>query len=135
MCRGSLPKRISTDVCWLRPAIGSLAPFRASIRLPPTKQKDLDEGIPLAGRLAQLLGDLPILLAASLWANRVDRSLWPSSDQTAAARTAEVLGLDRSQRLLADDTAATLDLLTEARAMSTSSSTTRVPNSSPTSCL
>jgi len=75
------------------------------------KQKDLDAGVPLAGRLAQLLGDLPILLSASLWANRVDRSLWPAGDQAAAARTAEILGLDRSQRLLVDDTERAVELL------------------------
>jgi hypothetical protein len=75
------------------------------------KQKDLDAGVPLAGRLAQLLGDLPILLSASLWANRVDRSMWPTGDQQAAARTAEILGLDRSQRLLVDDTERVVELL------------------------
>jgi hypothetical protein len=75
------------------------------------KQKDLDAGVHLAGRLAQLLGDLPILLSASLWANRVDRSLWPAGDQAAAARTAEILGLDRSQRLLVDDTERAVELL------------------------
>jgi len=77
------------------------------------KYTDLEAGAPLAGRLAQLLDDLPMLLAASLWANRVDRSLWPASDQAAAARTAEVLGLDRSQRLLADDTQQVAELLAQ----------------------
>jgi uncharacterized protein with ATP-grasp and redox domains len=74
------------------------------------KATGLDGAVPLGVRLGQVVDDLPILLAASLWANRVDLSLWPAGEQAAAARTAEILGLNRSGKLLVDDTARAAEL-------------------------
>ncbi|MGA9596177.1 MAG: damage-control phosphatase ARMT1 family protein [Acidimicrobiia bacterium] len=82
---------------------------------PFTAQKaiGLDGAVPLGGRLGHVVDELPILLAASLWANRVDLSLWPAGEREAAARTADILGLNRSERLLADDTDRAVELLGE----------------------
>ncbi len=77
------------------------------------KQLALDGAIELAPRLADALGDVPTLLAASLWANRVDLSLWPAGEEDADARTKAVLGFDGASQLLADDTTAAAAMLQE----------------------
>jgi hypothetical protein len=57
----------------------------------------------LALGLARAIDDPMILLAASLWANRVDLSLWPADADGSDARIDAVLGTTAASRLLADD--------------------------------
>ena len=84
-------------------------PFR------PQKTTSLEAAAPLAPRLGYLLDDPARLLRASLWANRVDLSLWPAGEEAATARTAEVLGLERESHLMVDDTEPALAILEENR--------------------
>jgi uncharacterized protein with ATP-grasp and redox domains len=81
------------------------------------KQTALDGAIELAWRLAESLGDVPTLLGASLWANRVDLSLWPAGGDDADDRTKSVVGFDGANRLLADDTEEASVLLQQPEAL------------------
>ena len=60
---------------------------------PFTRQKHtaLEGALGLAGRLGVYLTDVEALLGASLWANRVDLSLWRAGERDIDTRTAEVL--------------------------------------------
>lgn len=75
------------------------------------KQLGLESSVPLVAGLTQLLGDVRTLVGASLWANRVDLSLWPADASDAGARIAAVLGDEANSRLLADDTDQVADIL------------------------
>ncbi len=75
------------------------------------KQTALDGAIELAARLGGVLEDTPTLLGASLWANRVDLSLWPAGGADADARTEAVLGQRGASRLLVDDSDTVLEVL------------------------
>ena len=66
------------------------------------KQTALDGALELAAQLGNRLDDPRALLAASLWANRVDLSLWRAGEENIDERTATVLGTGRD-RLLVDD--------------------------------
>lgn len=68
------------------------------------KRIGLDSAVGLAAVLGDNLDDAPSLLAASLWANRVDMSLWAAGDAGSDERVAAVLG-DGDSNLLADDRA------------------------------
>ncbi len=84
-----------------------LDPFRRQ------KEASLGRSMGLATALADLNHDQERLMHSSLWANQVDLSLWPAggSDRAAETRTDAVTGSDRSHKLLADDTEATLAAL------------------------
>ncbi|MDJ0953018.1 MAG: damage-control phosphatase ARMT1 family protein [Acidimicrobiia bacterium] len=64
----------------------------------------------LAGRLGDNLDDGRVLLAAALWANRVDLSLWRAGEGDVDERTAAVMG-DGTSRLLVDDGERVLGIL------------------------
>lgn len=68
------------------------------------KRIALDGAMDLAARLGESLGDPAVLLAASLWSNRVDLSLWPAGESDSDARTAAVLDHTASH-VLVDDSA------------------------------
>lgn len=75
------------------------------------KQIALDGAIGLATRLGRALDDPQTLIAASLWANRVDLSLWPADGDDSDSRIEAVLGSQRASHLLVDDTDSVLDVL------------------------
>ncbi len=75
------------------------------------KQKGLDGAVELAALLGEVLDDTQALIGASLWANRVDLSLWPAGEADADVRTQAVLGSQNQSRLLVDDTAPVLKVL------------------------
>jgi uncharacterized protein with ATP-grasp and redox domains len=75
------------------------------------KQISLEGTIELAARLGESLDDTKLLIGASLWANRVDLSLWPAAEDDADARTDGLMGGERSSRLLVDHTDAAGDAL------------------------
>jgi uncharacterized protein with ATP-grasp and redox domains len=75
------------------------------------KQTALDGALELAAQLAEAIEDTRTLLSASLWANRVDLSLWPAGEDAAAARTEAVLGDRRQSRLLVDDSTTAVEIL------------------------
>jgi uncharacterized protein with ATP-grasp and redox domains len=72
------------------------------------KQTGLNGAMELAAMLGEALHDPKVLLGASLWANRVDLSLWPAGEADADARTRTVLSTGGDNRLLVDDTDAVL---------------------------
>ncbi len=74
------------------------------------KQTALDGAIALAASLGETLGNTRALLGASLWANRVDLSLWRAGEGDIDARTAAVTG-GRDDRLLVDDSNRALEIL------------------------
>ena len=73
------------------------------------KEQALAGSLDLAAELGDRLDDIATLLGASLWANRVDLSLWRAGVDTGARATAAV-GYDES-RLLVDDSAAAIRYL------------------------
>jgi len=75
------------------------------------KQIALDGAVGLAARLGGALDDTRTLIAAALWANRVDLSLWPADGGDADSRIEAVLGSQGVSRLLVDDTDAVLEVL------------------------
>lgn len=81
------------------------------------KQTGLDGAMELAARLGDALDDPQVLLGASLWANRVDLSLWPAGEADADARTQAVLSAGGDNRLLIDDTGAVLETLERGHAI------------------
>ncbi len=74
------------------------------------KQTALDGALDLAARLGESLDDMRTLIGASLWANRVDLSLWRAGEESIEERTATVLGAAHD-RLLVDDTDRVIGLL------------------------
>ncbi len=74
------------------------------------KKTALDGALSLAGELGNSRNDIRALIAASLWANRVDLSLWRAGEGDIEARTAAVLG-GSTERLLVDDTDRALGIL------------------------
>lgn len=75
------------------------------------KQMGLEGAFELAARLGDALDDAMTLLGASLWANRVDLSLWPAGEDAAGERTEAVLGSERRSRLLVDDSEVAAEIL------------------------
>ena len=75
------------------------------------KQLALDTALQLAARLGGVLDDPRTLVTASLWANRVDLSLWPAEQTDSDSRTDAVLGPQRRTRLLVDNTDSALEIL------------------------
>ena len=55
------------------------------------KRKGLEGAMDLADKLGEALADPWLLLRASLWANRVDLSLWPAGEAASDRRTRDVL--------------------------------------------
>jgi len=76
------------------------------------KQTALDGALVLAAELGKETANTRTLVGASLWANRVDLSLWRAGEENIDARTATVLG-GRDERLLVDDTDRAIGLLEE----------------------
>lgn len=76
----------------------------------PQKETGLDGALELAARLGETLDAPAPLLAAALWSNRVDMSLWPAGESDSDARTRGILGRAASH-LLADDSEQVLPLL------------------------
>lgn len=74
------------------------------------KETALDGACELAARLGESLDDTSTLLAASLWSNRVDLSLWRAGEDDVEERTAAVLG-DGDSRLLVDHRDRALEVL------------------------
>ncbi len=74
------------------------------------KRTAFEGAVELAGRLGDSLDDGGVLLAAALWANRVDLSLWRAGEGDVDERTAAVMG-DGTDRLLVDDSGRVLDIL------------------------
>lgn len=74
------------------------------------KQTALEGALTLAGHLGEMLGDTRTLLGASLWANRVDLSLWRAGEGDIDARTEAVLG-GRDDWLLVNDSDLALQIL------------------------
>jgi uncharacterized protein with ATP-grasp and redox domains len=66
----------------------------------------------LAAKLGESLDRFPLLLASSLWANRVDLSLWPAGEESVPNR--DSLAPKGGDGLLVDDTPAALDALRSA---------------------
>lgn len=75
------------------------------------KQIGLEGAFELAARLGDALDDNLTLLGASLWANRVDLSLWPAGEEAADERTDAVLGSERRSRLLVNDSGPATEIL------------------------
>ncbi len=75
------------------------------------KQTALDGAMELADRLGQTIGDTRTLVGASLWANRVDLSLWRAGEGDVDARTADVLRPDGPSRLLVDHIDPVIEIL------------------------
>ncbi|MCP4303788.1 MAG: protein-glutamate O-methyltransferase family protein [bacterium] len=76
------------------------------------KQIALDGALELAAQLAEIIEDTRTLLGASLWANRVDLSLWPAGEDAASARTDAVLG-GRQSHLLVDNSETAAEVLNQ----------------------
>ncbi|MDJ0925802.1 MAG: damage-control phosphatase ARMT1 family protein [Acidimicrobiia bacterium] len=66
------------------------------------KAAGLDDAMDLAARLGEELAEPGVLVAAALWANRVDLSLWPAGETDSEERTRAVLG-EAVAQLLVDD--------------------------------
>jgi uncharacterized protein with ATP-grasp and redox domains len=81
------------------------------------KRTALDGAMDLAARLGEELDAPRTLLGASLWANRVDLSLWPAGEADSAARTQAVLTAEGGTRLLVDNTDRALETLAAAGAV------------------
>ena len=83
------------------------------------KRGALEAGTGLVAGLTAMLDEPASLLAASLWANRVDLSLWPtgSDDGEAERRTREVLGSASNSRLIVDDRARANDHITSGQCL------------------
>ena len=74
------------------------------------KAVGLNGAMELAARLGETLDNPGLLLAAALWSNRVDLSLWPADESGSKARTTAALSHPASH-LLADDSALVLPSL------------------------
>lgn len=77
----------------------------------------LNAALDLAARLGETLNRPAALLAASLWSNQVDLSLWPAGGADSEASTRAVLAVGRESQLLADDTTAVLTALEKANSV------------------
>jgi uncharacterized protein with ATP-grasp and redox domains len=82
-------------------------PFREQKRLAT------EGAMELAAQLGDGLDRFPLLLASSLWANRVDLSLWPADDAE-SVRHRQVFAPAATDRMLVDDTRETVDALAKA---------------------